>query len=104
MYEHHLVWWQHTGELVPPGHVIHHENDDKHDNRFENFRLKTNSQHSKDHAVLATPVTLECAWCGQEFEYNARNHRFKSRQGQRAFFCSRSHAAKFQHDPMSANR
>lgn len=50
VYEHHLVWWKHTGMVVPEGFVIHHKNDRKRDNRFENFELKENAEHSRHHA------------------------------------------------------
>lgn len=49
VYEHHLVWWKHTGEILPDGMLIHHKNENKRDNRFKNLELKSFSDHSKEH-------------------------------------------------------
>jgi len=52
VYEHHLVWWQHTGEVVPEGHVVHHKNEHKRDNRFDNFELQAKPLHDAAHGRL----------------------------------------------------
>ena len=49
VYEHHLVWWKNTGQLVPPGHLLHHKDDDKRRNVFENLELKPRGTHSTEH-------------------------------------------------------
>ena len=49
IYEHHLVWWKNTGQPVPEGYVVHHKNEDMHDNRFENLELIESEQHKKLH-------------------------------------------------------
>lgn len=36
-YEHHLIWWKNTGEVISNKYVIHHKNGNKCDNRFENL-------------------------------------------------------------------
>lgn len=48
MYEHRYVWWLNTGDLAE-GYVIHHINENKHDNRIENLQKITVSEHTKMH-------------------------------------------------------
>lgn len=96
--EHHLVWWKHTGKLVPTGYVLHHKNEKKRDNRYSNLELKTVSAHAQEHGEkLKVPLTeLRCAECGGAFEIATRNHRSKIRRGQKYFCCSRSCQVKLQ--------
>lgn len=44
--EHHVAW----GELIPPGYVLHHRNEDRTDNRRENLELLTRGEHAALHA------------------------------------------------------
>jgi len=48
-YEHQIVWWRNTGEIVEDGFVIHHENEQKRDNRFENLQKVRKVVHGKMH-------------------------------------------------------
>ena len=100
VYEHHLVWWQNTGELVPEGYTIHHKNGKKRDNSICNLELLTRAQHAADHQrerrMEPDPI-LNCSWCLKEFTYPARNYRYKKKhKDQKHFFCSRSCSAKYQ--------
>lgn len=47
--EHRLVWQQHFGP-IPAGHVIHHKNHNKSDNRIENLELMEHRAHTLLHA------------------------------------------------------
>lgn len=90
-YEHQVVWWQNTGRCVRAGFLVHHKNDDKHDNRFVNLEEKTPSKHSKEHALPITYVALKCAYCNAEFSRPAQHVRYKIRRGDKNFYCSRTH-------------
>jgi hypothetical protein len=95
VYEHHLVWYRSTGELVPPGHVVHHKDENKHNNAFDNLELKTRSEHSSEHGATGRAMTkLSCRWCDIGFERETR----QIKPGQTNFFCARSHQAKYQRE------
>jgi hypothetical protein len=95
VYEHILVWWQNTGQIPPKGKVVHHKNENKHDNRFDNLELKTRKAHSLEHHPPKL-VKLQCGWCNEWFERSACQHRFLVKQGQKLFFCCRSHQVSHQ--------
>lgn len=92
VYEHQLVWWQRTGKLVPKGYVVHHKNKQRRDNRFRNLELKPSLTHTREHsqARRVLPVILECPVCEKKFPIVARTYRYRRRQGQTKFRCSRS--------------
>lgn len=48
-HEHHVVWWQNTGNTVPEGYVVHHKNENKHDNNFSNLELMPKPLHVSMH-------------------------------------------------------
>jgi len=48
--KHRLVWIEHNGE-IPEGRIIHHINGDKFDNRIENLKMLTRSEHRKLHPL-----------------------------------------------------
>lgn len=45
---HRFIWETQVGP-IPPGHVIHHRNEDTNDNRVENLECITPSQHNARH-------------------------------------------------------
>lgn len=92
-YEHHLVWWENTGEELTTKEVIHHKNGVKTDNRFENLEKQDKSLHSANHAAERHTgyVSCVCACCNEKFDMPLRS--FKSRlkaYGHSNFCCSRS--------------
>lgn len=95
--EHHLVWWQNTGKLVEDGFVIHHRNGDGADNRFENLELLRVGEHTSRHLLLHEKLVVKCSLCDCDIERSGNDVVSKVRAGQRNFFCSSSHAAKWGH-------
>lgn len=93
-YEHHVVWWQSTGELLRPGEVIHHKNDQKRENIHENLERQTRVYHSTLHGKrqIVAMTELICAECGIKFmRPNRRINKSYPR-----YFCSKSHQIKRQ--------
>jgi hypothetical protein len=46
--EHRMIWQEHHGP-IPSGHVIHHKNGIKSDNRIENLECLSNGSHISNH-------------------------------------------------------
>lgn len=61
-YEHHYVWWKHTGQYVGDGFCIHHKNGNKRDNEFSNLELLSNVTHASRHGSTQDKsyVRLRC--------------------------------------------
>lgn len=94
VYEHQLVWWRNTGEVVGEGFIVHHRNHNKRDNSFENLELRSNSEHVREHNLTDRPakfIELTCAKCGTRFQKSLRNYKAKVKKfGQTDFYCNRS--------------
>lgn len=52
IYEHHQVWYEHTGHIVQEGEVVHHKDLNKKNNEFSNLQLMTDAEHKKLHADI----------------------------------------------------
>lgn len=50
-YSHYVAYWKAYGVVPGPGEMIHHKNEDKHDDRPENLVIMTVSAHSRMHAL-----------------------------------------------------
>lgn len=63
--EHRQVWQEAYG-TIPPGHVVHHINGDKFDNRLANLQLMTHEAHTSLHRSKH-PKVKNCVVCGSDF-------------------------------------
>lgn len=79
-YEHQVVWWQNTGQLVPPDKLLHHRNEHKRDNAFDNLELKSRPKHAAEHQHDRREADMDvvCGNCGGIFtlifwKFNARS-------------------------------
>lgn len=90
-YEHHLVWWEKTGEVPGPGWLVHHKNEVKTDNDYDNLEKKTRASHTSDHAKPPEVMDVTCFWCGKIFKILSRVFRSRAKEyGHTNFCCSRS--------------
>ena len=69
----HLIWYEKTGEIIKKPFEIHHINGNKQDDRFENLKKVTRSEHQKIHSKTA----MRCKNCG---EWKGKNHKCSHRQ------------------------
>lgn len=61
-----VVWWLNTGEIIDHPYLIHHKNEIKNDDVFENLQ----KLHTVDHLSLHTTklgIACVCATCGDTF-------------------------------------
>lgn len=49
VFEHIVVWEEFNNKAVPAGYIVHHINEIKNDNRIENLKLMSASEHSIYH-------------------------------------------------------
>lgn len=104
VYEHQLVWWRQTGEVVMGMFIIHHKNHIKRDNSFENLEKKLRADHTTEHNLEhPAPVTKSiCFCCKKEFALTVREHRQRARQTKSGnLFCSKSCQIKVQQQDLS---
>lgn len=56
----HLIVWVSAGRSAPgPGELLHHDNENKTDNRLENLKLKSRYRHSVEHRAALTDEQVQ---------------------------------------------
>lgn len=96
-YEHTIVWWENTKSIPPKGYILHHRNEDKHDNRFENLELISIGTHSAKHKFKNKKLAIICSHCKNAFLRKPNEHNYKINRGQERFYCCKSHQVIDQH-------
>lgn len=91
-YEHQIIFWLNTGIIPPKGYHVHHKNEIKTDNRFDNLEIISRSTHTYTHKKIGTDtVALTCNHCNKPFIREKRNYTYRKDNGQTRFYCCRSH-------------
>jgi hypothetical protein len=65
--EHRYVMEQHLGRKLLPSEVVHHRNENKHDNRIENLEVLDSLEHNIGHHPTYLPTEKLCQTCGKKF-------------------------------------
>src|SRR4051812_33551634 len=81
--EHDYVWEQHHGRKIPPGHDVHHIDEDKLNNTIDNLQLVTKLEHKRIHSgcELRDGVWWNpCGVCG-DLKPISLEHWYISREG-----------------------
>ena len=79
---HDMVWEQHNGP-IPAGYDVHHDNEDKQDNRIENLRCISRTEHKRIHGGCEQrdgEWWKPCSVC-HKFKPIDREHWYISREG-----------------------
>jgi hypothetical protein len=90
--EHRYVMVQHLGYELTSDEVVHHKDENKHNNAIENLQVKTRSEHLAEHrAETRVMITVTCNWCSNTHEMRPSTYTWKIKIGQTDFYCCRSH-------------
>lgn len=88
-YEHHLCYWKHYGVIPKDDEIIHHKDENKHNNIIDNLELMKLIDHVRLHNAEKKKhmVLLQCPICKTQFVKQRRDtHLVK---GGRATYCSK---------------
>lgn len=87
---HRVVVENSIGRLLKDDEIVHHKNENKHDNTLENLEIKQHSEHTREHQLAKGRkyVKFKCPNCVILFE-KPHNNTHLSKPGYQATFCSR---------------
>jgi hypothetical protein len=92
VYEHRLIMERSIGRLLRGHEVVHHINRDKLDNKLENLRVMSQTEHNIEHRRSAEHVVIVCTLCGVPFKREKRQFKIDNKHN----FCCLSHSVSFQ--------
>ncbi len=87
---HRVVMENSLGRLLKPHEVVHHKDEDGHNNSIDNLELHTRASHSREHNKPKPPVKVKCPRCGKRFEMLTSDYEFKRKTNKTGVYCSRS--------------
>ena len=87
--EHRKIMEDYLGRKLDYNEVVHHIDENKSNNNIENLRLMTRAEHTKVHTKKKSYVTLICYGCGKKYSYLESLYRYRLKQGQNKFMCSK---------------
>ncbi len=105
VYEHYLVYWRIYKAIPLYGFELHHINGNHRDNRIENLKLVTSSEHRKIHGQLLKEkyrIKTECFVCRKHLLIAGNDFRFRMKKSKsKKSFCSRKCGAINQHSELA---
>ena len=96
--EHRVVMENYLGRKLKTEEVVHHINGNYRDNRIENLRVMSNSEHAKLHKKDPEIETIICAYCGAEVQKRASELRYKRKKGITRFYCNKVCAGRHKYE------
>jgi len=86
VYEHRWLTEKRLGRYLKPSELVHHDNESKKDNRGENLKLTSRSEHTAHHNPKRHRI-LVCDSCGVKFKRIFSQ--CSEKRGTKESFCSR---------------
>ena len=77
-----------SGEKLDSKLQVDHVNNDKTDNRLDNFQMLTPGDNIRKSSVTEY-LDWVCPECGQEFKLRAKRYRYETKNKRDQFYCSR---------------
>ena len=96
VYEHRLKMEEKLGRLLKSNELVHHKDENKLNNDDENLELKSRGDHTKHHHKEKEMMEMVCKECVCNYGLEVTIYKYKTKIGQKNFFCCRSHHISFQ--------